>query len=251
MSCEELRDHYELYALGVLEDPERMEIRQHLNRGCEACMAEVKRAREMIAVLGGSVAAAEPSPRLRKRILASVGVEQRRFWWTPLWAAAAAMCLLAAIYLGVRARQYNADLARLRSQAQEQTTELARLNEAFAILSGPGTAEASFGQENSTPPRGKVFVNRSSGVLLIASNLPPAPSGKIYEMWVIPRDGKPVPAGLFQSESGGTAMHLERGPVNPELIEAIAVTLEDEGGSNQPTSQPLIVAALGLRPGAQ
>jgi hypothetical protein len=51
MNCSELRDHYELYALGLAEDPEREEIRAHLDRACEVCMAEMKRARELTALL--------------------------------------------------------------------------------------------------------------------------------------------------------------------------------------------------------
>ena len=72
----------------------------------------------------------------------------------------------------------------------------------------------------------------------------PAPSGKAYEMWVIPKGGKPVPAGLFQSETNGTAMHIERGPIDVNGTGAVAVTLENEAGAAQPTSQPIIVAAL-------
>jgi len=61
MTCEELRDQYELYAIGVAEEPERSEIRQHLNRGCEVCMTGMKRAREVGAILGGTAAPAAPS----------------------------------------------------------------------------------------------------------------------------------------------------------------------------------------------
>jgi anti-sigma-K factor RskA len=63
-------------------------------------------------------------------------------------------------------------------------------------------------------------------------------------MWVIPAGGKPVPAGLFQTESNGTAVHLQKGPVDVAATGAIAVTLEAEGGAPQPTSQPIIVAPL-------
>jgi len=30
MNCEELREHYELYALDIAEEPERSEVRAHL-----------------------------------------------------------------------------------------------------------------------------------------------------------------------------------------------------------------------------
>src|SRR6185369_16345676 len=79
MNCNELREHYELYAIGVAEEPERSEIRAHLNRECEVCMQAIKRAREVVALLGGAAPPAAPSAALRRRILASVGVEQRRF----------------------------------------------------------------------------------------------------------------------------------------------------------------------------
>jgi anti-sigma-K factor RskA len=246
MTHDELRDQYELYAMGVLEEPERSEIRDHLNRGCEDCMAEVRHAREMLAMLGGAVTPVDPPARLRKRILASVGVEpQRGFGWAPWLAFAATLCLVAAVYFAGRQREYANEIARVRSEMRQQTVEMTRLNEAFAILNGADTTEATFGKDKQAPPRGKVFVNPNAGVLLIASNLPPAPAGKVYEMWVIPKGGNPVPAGLFQSESGGTAMHIQRGPVDVRGTGAVAVTLENEGGAPQPTSTPLIVAPIG------
>ena len=70
MNHTELQDHYELYALGLAEEPERDEIRAHLDRGCEVCMAEMRRARELVTLLGGSAVPAAPSPKLRRRILA-------------------------------------------------------------------------------------------------------------------------------------------------------------------------------------
>jgi anti-sigma-K factor RskA len=244
MSCQELRDHYELYAMGVADEPERGEISRHLSRGCEVCMTEMRRARTLTALLGVTEAADAPSPKLRRRILASVGLEQRGFGWSALWAAAAAFSVAAAVYFGGRERDAVQQVANLRDQLRRQTSDVARLNEAFAILSGPDTTVVNFGTGRPQPPKGKVFVNPSQGVLLIASNLPPAAAGKIYEMWVIPKGGKPVPAGLFQSDSGGAAMHVHRGPVDPASLGAVAVTLENEGGAAQPTSTPLIVAAL-------
>jgi hypothetical protein len=127
----------------------------------------------------------------------------------------------------------------LRDQLRRQTIEVTRLNEAFAILSGPGTIEAGFGQG----PKGKVFVNANRGVLLIASNLPPAPAGKTYEMWVIPKGGKPIAAGLFQSDPSGAATHVQPGPVVADAA-IVAVTLEPAQGSGAPTSQPLLAATL-------
>jgi anti-sigma-K factor RskA len=102
----------------------------------------------------------------------------------------------------------------------------------------------AFGTGRDAKSKGRVFMNPSQGVLLIASNLQPAPKGKKYEMWVIPKGGKPVPAGLFQSQGDGSAMHIQRGSVDLTATAAVAVTVEDEAGAQAPTSPIVIVAAL-------
>ena len=240
MNHEHLQDCYELYALGLAEDPERAEIREHLARGCEECMTNLRRAREVAASLGATPDAAAPSPRLRRRILASVGVEERRFGWAPFLAGALALSLFAAFYFSSRENQFANETLMLRDQLRRQTIELTRRNEAFAILASPGTIEAGFGQG----PKGKVFVNANRGVLLIASNLPPAPAGKIYEMWVIPKGGKPVPAGLFQSAADGTALHVLPGRVDVAGTAAVAVTVEVAAGATTPNLPPVFAAPL-------
>lgn len=245
MNCSDLRDHYELYALGLAEEAERQEIRAHLDRGCEVCMAEMKRAREIMALVGASPAQAAPSPKLRRRILASVGVEQRSFGWAPFLAASTVMCLAAAIYFGGREWDFSKQVVALREQSRTQIIELTRLNEAFAILYGADTTVSSFG-EKKPAPKGKLFVNPSMGMLLIASNLPQATTGKAYELWLIPKGkgAKPVPAGMFQSNSDGTVMHMRQGPIDPNATAAVAVTEEVDIGVDAPTGTPVIVAPL-------
>jgi hypothetical protein len=245
MNCNELREYYELYAIGVAEDPERSEIRAHLNRQCEVCMHGVKQAREIATLLGGSAAPSEPPPRLRRRILASVGVEEKRFGWTPWLAAALAMSTFAIVFFYGQANDTARELARAREQMGHQQTELAHFNEMFALLNSADTKVVTFGEGQQQPPKGRVFVNKSMGVLLIANNLPKAPPGKAFEMWIIPRGGKPIPAGMFHSDDRGSAMHLMQGQVDPNA-NLVAVTIEPEAGSDQPTSTPLFAAPVGL-----
>ena len=240
MTHEELRGEYELYALGVAEEPARGEIRAHLERRCDVCMAEMKRARQIAAVLGASAAPQAPSPKLRKRILASAGYEPRSYGLAPWLGALAALCLVAAFYFGGRERSYMEELSHVRTQMRQQDIQLTRLTEIMAILNGGDTKVVSFG----AGPKGKVFVNPSSGVVLMATNLPPVPSGKTYEMWVIPKGKNPVPAGLFQSQPDATATHIFRGTIDMANLGAVAVTVEDAAGAAQPTTTPLIVAPM-------
>jgi anti-sigma-K factor RskA len=252
MNCDELRDSYELYTLGLAEEPEGSEIRAHLQRNCPACVPGVRGARELMTLIGGTAPEVEPPARLRKRVLAIAGDQTAARWnWSPVWAAVATGALIAAVVFNVRAHRVSAELAQAAAELRllevdsvSQARELARLHEAFAILNQPNAKQVVFGGAAPQPPRGRVFLDPAHGVLLLASNLPPAPSGKAYEMWVIPKGGKPVPAGMFQSAADGTAINVLPGPVNVAGTAAVAVTLEPAAGVPQPTSTPVIAAGL-------
>ena len=244
MTCDELRPNYVLFALGVLEDPERSELRAHVERGCEICTPGVSEARALAYTMGAS-AEGEPPKGLRKRILASAGAPTEHRWhWPTAWQTAAAVVLLAIGVTVYVARRQEAETASLQAEIKRRGTETASLREALSLLQAPETREITFGEGKPVPPRGRVFINPFSGVLLVASNLPAPPAGKIYEMWILPKGGKPAPAGLFASNENGTALHLHRTTVSLATTVAIAVTLERAGGVDAPTSQPVIVAAL-------
>jgi len=240
MNCSELAEDYELYALGVLEEPEWLELRAHLARNCEVCTAEVRRAAVRVSGFSSLAPEVAPPKDLRKRVLASVGVHPQFRWnWMQTWATLAACVALGIFWIDHTRRERVAEIA-----FRGADSENARLKDVLALLNAPETVVRVSSEGAAKPPQGKVFVNPNRGVLLLASNLPPAPAGKIYEMWVIPAGGNPVPAGLFQTESNGTAVHLRTGPVNVGSTAAVAVTLESAGGSAQPTSQILILAKL-------
>jgi len=244
MSCDDLRDSYELYALGVLEEPESGEIRAHLERGCPACQSGVRGARQSMALLGATAPPMPPPARLGLRVRAAVaGGRGIRWSWAPAWAAVATAAVVAALVFHAREQHAADELARAQAHSAAHTRELARLNRALDILNQPDARQVVFGA-GPQPPRGRVFLDSRRGVLLLASNLPPAPAGKAYEMWVIPKGGKPLPAGMFQAATDWTAMHVLPGPVDLTGAGAVAVTLERESGVPQPTSQPVILAAL-------
>ena len=245
MTCEELRDDYELYAMGLLDEPGRAELDAHLRREGDPCIAGVQKARELVSSIATTAPEVHAPARLRKKVAGLVvGDEGRRWSWAPVWIAVAAGLALVTIWLGISRRDLERTIADFERQLQQKNVELARLNEAVALMNDPAARQVVFGTDTAQPPRGRVFVNPKQGVLLLASNLPPAAAGKIYEMWLIPKGGKPVPAGLFQSESDGTALYLRKGAVDIASMGVVAVTLEPESGSAQPTTTPIIVAAL-------
>ncbi len=249
MSCDEVRDSYELYALGVLDDPEREEIQAHIARRCASCTAGLKKALEMSAHIAALVPSVEPPARLRKRVLASVGAPQSAWSWNVVWTAVAAALFAGVLWLSIQDRRLNSQLVEARGELSEaearlraMDADLSKVREALAFLSEPGTQVLVAGGTVPLPPRGRAFINRASGVLLIADRLPPTGAGKIYEMWVIPKGGAPRPAGLFQSDASGNAVHLHRTTVEPGSV--VAVTVEPEAGSAAPTSTPIFVVGM-------
>jgi hypothetical protein len=106
MNCEELQEMVELYALGVLEDEESTEMEAHLGRGCTTCQENLKNALCMNASLISSGPDVAPSPKLKRRILASVGVQPKGWGW--LGAFATACLLVIALWLGNEERQRGA-----------------------------------------------------------------------------------------------------------------------------------------------
>jgi hypothetical protein len=236
MTCDELRSEYVLYAMGVLEDPERTELRAHLDRGCENCTAGIREARRFASSMGASAEGPEPSRQLRGRVLAAAGAASESSWhWRTAWQTAAAMALLAIGAIVYQGQRSNSEVAEARQQMNS-------LRSALTLLQAPETREVTFGQGAPAPPRGRVFFNPSS-VLLIASNLPAPPAGKTYEMWII-RGGKPAPAGLFTSTSQGAALHFYNAPAPLLASDTVAVTLEIAAGVDAPTSTPVIAVQL-------
>ena len=227
MTCEELRPEYGAYALGVAGDPELSEIAAHLARACPVCTEGVKSEMAVVSAMSGAVKLADPPRRLRRRVVNMVNPEPRRSWavFVPWGVAAVLAVVLASVVLPPR----------LNPPPMSQQ----RFEEALSILNDPVTKDVTFGEPNA---RGRVFVSPDRGVVVMAAHLPALASNKTFELWVIPTQGNPIPAGTFRGNADATAIFVRPGPVTNAA--AVAVTVEPEGGSPQPTTKPFIVTKL-------
>lgn len=225
MTHEEMKDMYELYALGILDREEREEIDRHIADGCTECRAGVQRAALTNAVVLSFAPDVVPPKRVKRRLMAAVGVEPRSWSWLA-WAAVSACLLVAVSWFSL--------------ESHRRSEELAAARRVLDIVNSPETKAVSFG----AGPRGNIFVNPKSGVLLIATNLPKLNPGQTFEMWVIPKGGAPKPAGLFRPDATGQASHTLTGPVDISTLGAVAVSVEPESGSTAPSTQPIIVAPV-------
>lgn len=240
MTCEDLRDSYELYSLGLLEGEEKREVEAHLGRNCAVCRKYYQEALGVNALMLSQVHEVVPPTRLRRRVMSSVGREGAGWIWVA--ALAAACSLIVTLWLSLEKRTSDRELRNARLTLQQAVAERDRLEQAFTFLNQPETRQVNFGQDQPATPRGNFFLNPRMGILLIASNLPALPAGKTYEMWVIPKGGAPRPAGLFQSGPQGTALHILSGAVDSKVT--LAVTVEPERGSPAPTSSVLFTAGF-------
>ena len=94
-------------------------------------------------------------------------------------------------------------------------------------------------------PVGRATYVPDKGTLLFtASNLQPLEQYKTYELWLIPADGHdPIPAGTFQPDARGNASVILPQLPKGVIAKAFGVTIEDAGGSQQPTLPILLVGA--------
>lgn len=244
MTCADMGEVFELYALGLLEHDERGEIDRHLDSGCPVCTRALSKAVATNAIVMSFAPEATPSRRLRKRLLASVGGRSTSWGWMLTWATATAALLVATVWFGSTVNQRNSELAAARRQVLANHAQLDRAQEILQFLNQPDTRQVGFGAPQRKPPRGNVFVNPRRGVMLIAGNLPAVPAGKTYEMWIVPKGGAPKPAGLFSVDERGNAIHFSEQSVDIAATGAVAISVEPETGSAAPTTTPIVVAPL-------
>lgn len=239
MNCDDLRDSFDLYSLGLLEEgEEKNEIRAHLALGCATCEASMKDALAVQSLVLNQVPLVEPPARLKRRVLGAVGIQP--MGWTWFAAACAAVTLVLALWMNVMRRESAQELSDVRISLERSEEERDKLQAVFRFLQEPQTKQVDFGDPQTAPPRGNIYLHPSLGVLLIAANLPPLEANQTYQMWLIPKGegAAPQPAGTFQSAGSqpeNSAVHILPQAIDTPGLAAIAVSIEPAGGSPTPT----------------
>lgn len=265
-------DLAELYALNAVDDAERAAIEDYLASAPAAERAafdeRVRLARETLAIT--FTAEEEPPPGLLDRIMASLPAqepaaeagthpgpdptavppvvarpvreatelpvtdelgaarkrrdERRRPQGMRNWLvgiAAAAIIALGGVGVGAYVANQNDPL--------NQVLQAGDVRQATVNVTGGGTATVS--------------VSPSKDAIVVKMNdVPAPPPGKVYQMWLIPKDGSaPVSQGLMDAEA------LSKPAVVKGISSAAAlgITVEPTGGSASPTMPTVAAATLG------
>lgn len=118
------------------------------------------------------------------------------------------------------------------SKENDKVYELARINQ--AIRSPNSRTIELAGQEVAPSSTANIFWDTNGNQWVVAANLPPAPEGKVYQLWFVTAEAK-ISAGLIKTDPQGHAFTVIDVPKDLTNLAAAAITLEPAGGSAQPT----------------
>lgn len=247
------------YALDALDDLERRTFERHL-AGCAACRDEVRGFRETAARLADGVTLAPPSG-MRDRVLAEVrqtpqlpplqrdgdqqdaapagrrtGRAPRRSAGRPpapgrTWAAAAAVAAVLALGGGT----FGAVEWRAAQDARaRQDAAVAREQRIATVLADPARRLVSAPVSSGGTVTLAVAGDRA---VVLTAGVPGLPADRTYQLWVVRSDGiSSLGLGPAAAEAAGSWARPVDG-IRPG--DTVAVSVEPQGGSQQPTTEPV------------
>jgi anti-sigma-K factor RskA len=252
---EQFADDLPLYALEELTGSERQEFEQHLET-CAACRREVQALRGDLSLLALSGAGPQPPARSKDRLMRAIAAEprgvsapapgrRRGLGWGLIPAIVALGLLVAVGTLWTKNQALQHNLESMAHLYQGTSAQLQQADERLRLLSAPDAVQVSLSPqaEPRKPHATAIYSPSQRRLMLVASNLAPVPAGKAYELWIIPTEGAPIPAGMFHPDEHGNSVMLDHALPEGVVAKAFAVTLEDAAGSDKPTSPILIVGA--------
>jgi anti-sigma-K factor RskA len=220
------------YAIDALSEEEARQFDRHLEE-CPACREEVRELRAAAAKMGAAEALAPP-PALKARVLSAAdqmpqlpprvtptesteSVRKRR-WSAKLVAAAAAVILAVSGGVAVVESQ----------RGDNQSVVASTVAQVFqADDARTKTVQTDHGSVT-------VATSPSLGRMAVRTDDLRALSGKrVYQLWAV-HGGTPTSAGVIANPKAGAAMAM------PGEGTTVAITVEPEGGSEQPTTAPFV-----------
>jgi anti-sigma-K factor RskA len=223
------------YALDAIDDRERIAFEAHYG-SCDVCRSDVLEFRQTLSHLAHAQATPAPSA-LKQRVMAEIAATRQlspivvpinlasRRRPSPLMALAAAAAVVLIVVAGVVA-----------FRGDEPTTfadDLAR------VMEQPDSQVISLDNNSGTDGSFKVAWSEALGeAVLIGENLPPAPSGQAYELWLITPEDSMAMYVLDPAGDGDVHQRLDA-PAQPT---AWAITVEPEAGTPVATGEIIYIA---------
>jgi anti-sigma-K factor RskA len=252
MNDERFEDLKDAYVLDALPEEERRSFEEFLAAHPER-QAEIDELGALAGLLAFSPEEQEPPPELRDRIMEVVEAEaaprrERR---------GSALARLAG-YIGSRGLAFGAaalllvgllswnlllqgQVDNLQGQVQKSQSQVddlqAQVRNAQAQQTQTVQLSGTWADQGADAEVASISEDR---IVLVADDLPSVPEGQTCQIWVIKGD-VPEPGGLFQPGATETAAPITA-PIKKG--DTVAVTVEPAGGSEQPTTDPVLSAEL-------
>lgn len=216
------------YAIGAVPEEEIPAIRAHI-LACEECFAAAEAFTATAAFLSEMIEPVALPQGFEDRVMQQVAERapaavKKRGWlsWArlrgPLLAGAAVVVAALLVVSGV---SFQDSLERQR-QYEQVVAALVQDRDAFT-MKGAGGAEA-------------VVASTPEGSVLVAVDLGEAPQNRDYQLWLM-KEGVPVPADTFDVSDSVVVVESSRDLTG---FDGAAVTVEPEGGSKAPTTNPVL-----------
>ncbi|MDP9232941.1 MAG: anti-sigma factor [Actinomycetota bacterium] len=233
LSHEAAKDLIAPYVLGAVSPEEEASIRDHI-MSCDECMQEAESLSIASSALPLLADPVELPPGFVDRVVAQVhdarpatrsataGARGRGYRrWTGVQVVATSGLLVLALILGGFLINQHANL----EQRQKVLTALLRHEGDGMVLRGPSGMVAK-------------VIPTTNGSIFVASGLHEPPADHTYQLWLL-RNGTPVSAGTFTMKGGLAVLESQ---LALDGYDHAAVTVEPAGGSDHPTTQPIITS---------
>src|SRR5829696_5954793 len=238
MNNERFEDLKDAYVLGALPEEERLSFEDYLAAHPER-QAEIDELGAVASLLAFYPQEQEPSPELRSRVMEVVEAEaeprrvsgRSTFGRVGDFLSIRNLALGAAALLVIGLLSWNVMLQGQVEDLQAQVEEAQEQQSPTIELEGSWADQGANAQVLS--------INKNQAIL-VAKDMPSVPDDQTCEIWVISND-VPKPSGLFQPDPNMMATPITNSITKADVI---AVTVEPAGGSEQPTSDPVLLAEL-------
>ncbi|SDK86237.1 Anti-sigma-K factor RskA [Actinopolyspora mzabensis] len=242
------------YVANALSETERVAFERHM-ASCADCAEEVRQLEETTAFLGRTTAV-DPPGELKQRVLAEVAhtrqespataerprrrgshgprgdrdANRRASWGTRLATAAAIVGVVLAAGFGALAWNTQQELQQARADRDAAVERLVRAPDAKVATTSARGMEAV-----------TVMSERMDKVMFLGSGMEPAPPERVYQLWFLGDYGAKSAGLLRQVPSGNMSAMMAEIP--PET-RAIGITVEPAGGSEHPSTDPLLEMSM-------
>ncbi len=243
-------DDVAVYALGSLPASDAERVRAHLAT-CAECRAELQALQPAVTSLAAS-AEQSPGALLKARVMRTVRADaqahaqaapakkQPSVW--PAYFVAAACFAIALV-----STLMNLSLVGQLRQAQTKVAQIDRNSTGLARSLAQERATLADIMDDSArrfPVNGGEVIRVRDKLYITLHDVPAPPRGKVYQAWTLAKGAKLMsPSLTFVPDRHGVAVISL--PVDARQTAAVAVSVEPDGGSKQPTSTPTFVVSTG------